>query len=93
MSRSSPPNSAPVSSAAEARTDTDNNNGVGVRPRFLRRVSAAPDLDLRPMVFHVRPDEAAILERALRRFGGPRKRRGAALAAAVRASRKGAKRK
>jgi len=38
------------------------------------------------MVFHVKPSEAAVVERALRRFGGPRRRRGAALASAVRAA-------
>ena len=42
------------------------------------------ELDLRAMVFHVRPEEARLLERALRKFGGPRRRRGAALAAAIR---------
>jgi len=38
------------------------------------------------LVFHVTPAEAAVVERALRRFGGPRRRRGATLAAAVRAA-------
>jgi len=38
------------------------------------------------LVFHVKPSEAAAVERALRRFGGPRRRRGAALASAVRAA-------
>ena len=36
------------------------------------------------LVFHVTEAEAAVVERALRRFGGPRRRRGATLAAAVR---------
>ena len=44
-----------------------------------------PELDLRAMVFHVRPHEEQIVRRALRRFGGPRRRRGASLAAAMRA--------
>jgi hypothetical protein len=38
------------------------------------------------LVFHVTSEEAAVVERALRRFGGPRRRRGAALARAVRAA-------
>lgn len=43
------------------------------------------ELDLRAMVFHVRPHEELEVRRALKRFGGPRRRRGAALAAALRA--------
>ena len=53
------------------------------RPIVVRR-AGPPELDLRPMVFHVRPPEARLLERALRRYGSPRRRRGAALAAAIR---------
>ena len=49
------------------------------------RSGSASSLDLRPLVFHVKQSEAAMLERALKRFGGPRRRRGAALAAEVRA--------
>ncbi len=47
--------------------------------------STPGELDLRPMVFHVLPREELVVRRALRRFGGPRRRRGAALAAAIRA--------
>jgi hypothetical protein len=47
-------------------------------------VSAPAELNLRPMVFHVLPQEELVVRRALRRFGGPRRRRGAALAAAIR---------
>jgi hypothetical protein len=45
----------------------------------------AQELDLRAMVFHVRPHEELEVRRTLKRFGGPRRRRGAALAAALRA--------
>jgi hypothetical protein len=45
----------------------------------------AGELDLRAMVFHVRPHEELEVRRALKRFGGPKRRRGAALAAALRA--------
>jgi len=61
---------------------SETSNHCGQAVRVSRSVSS---LDLRPMVFHVKPAEAAMLERALKRFGGPRRRRGAALAAAVRA--------
>jgi hypothetical protein len=44
-----------------------------------------PELDLRAMVFHVRPHEEQVVRRALKRFGGPKRRRGASLAAALRA--------
>lgn len=44
-----------------------------------------PALDLRVMVFHVRPEEERLVRRAIGRFGGLRRRRGAALAAALRA--------
>jgi hypothetical protein len=68
---------------------------VGVRPEPVpvrsqqvpigTEVARQEDLDLRAMVFHVRPHEELEVRRALKRFGGPRRRRGAALAAAIRA--------
>ena len=68
---------------------------VPVRPKRVPvRTQRAPigtefarseELDLRAMVFHVRPHEELEVRRALKRFGGPRRRRGAALAAALRA--------
>ena len=45
---------------------------------------AGVSLEFQVLVFHVTSAEAAVVERALRRFGGPRRRRGAALARAVR---------
>ena len=47
---------------------------------------AGESFSFRVIVFHLTPAEAALVERALRRFGGPRRRRGAALASAVRAA-------
>lgn len=53
--------------------------------RNERSASQEPDLDLRVMVFHVLPEEEKLVRRAIARFGGPRRRRGACLAAALRA--------
>ena len=61
---------------------------VGVASRHVpigAQFARPEDLDLRAMVFHVRPCEETPVRRALQRFGGPMRRRGAALAAALRA--------
>lgn len=55
-----------------------------VSPR--RPLASDKSLDLQPLVFHVKASEALVVERALRRFGSPRRRRGAALTAAIRAA-------
>jgi len=52
----------------------------------VRAERTRQSLAFQVLVFHVTSAEAAFVERALRRFGGPRRRRGAALTSAVRAA-------